>query len=176
MRPNTTSYSLGSLMHLTKNKASKCVMARIMRQGKSYQKNFTLREYSTWTAAEKAGARWVKKMIRELPEETPRVGRMSKRNSSGIVGVWPTIDRHTRGGKKYEYCRWGARWPECPRKGGIRWSVSEYGDNDAFVLAALSREYESVDRDWLLKKLKRIRKTKRYKTILKNKLVDFVDD
>ena len=149
-------------------------MARIMRQGQLHQKNFTLREYRTWRDAEKAATQWVRKMMRELPPEDTGKGRMTKRNSSGVVGVWPLLDTHYRGDHRYEYARWCARWPGCPLKGGIRWSVGEYGDKDAFVLAVLSRKHESVDRDWLVKKLNRIRKTSQYRQLLKNKLVDFV--
>ena len=149
-------------------------MARVMRQGQMHQQNFTLRKYKTWKAAEAAAMKWVRKKLRELPPETARKGRMTKRNSSGVVGVWPSIDRHYQGDRVYEYCRWGGRWPECELKGGIRWSVKTYGDNDAFVLACLAVKYETVDRDWLLKKLKRIRGKKEYNEFIAKKLIDFV--
>ena len=161
-------------MHLTKNKASKCIMARITRRGELYQENFSLRKYRTWREAEKAATKWIRKMLRELPPIDSGKGRMTKRNSSGVVGVWPVLDTHYRGENRYEYARWCARWPNCPTKGGIRWSVNEFGDNDAFVLAVLSRENESVDREWLVKKLGRIRKTAKYRQLLKNKQISFV--
>lgn len=162
-------------MHTTRNKASKCVTARIMRQGEKHAKNFTLREYRTWKAAEAAAQKWVKKMLRELPPPSEREGRMSVRNSSGVVGVWPSIDRRKSGKRILEYCRWGARWPDCPYRGGIRFSVSIYGDDDAFVLACLAVQNKTVDRDWLEKKLKRIKGKKTYQEYLDQKNVEFVE-
>ncbi len=100
---------------------------------------------------------------------------MSVRNSSGVVGVWPSIDRRKSGQNVLEYCRWGARWPDCPNRGGIRFSVAIYGDDDAFVLACLAVQNKSVDRDSLVKKLNRIRGKKSYKDLLDKKIVEFVD-
>ena len=48
----------------------------------------------------------------------------------------------------------------------IGWSVNQYGFEDAFVLAVLSRELESVDRDKLVATHKRITGKARYKKIL----------
>ena len=160
-------------MHTTKNKASKCVMARISRQGTSYQKNFTLRKYKTWTAAEKAAQKWVKTMLKELPAPTPRKGRMTKRNKSGIVGIWPRLSTHKRDGQEYQYCRWYARWPECPLKGGISFSAEMFGDEDAFAMAYLAVANETVDREWIKKKMKTFKSTKKYKEVLSKKLLSF---
>ena len=161
-------------MHTTRNKSSKCVTARIMRQGEKYSKNFTLRQYKTWKAAEAAAKKWVAEMLKKLPPPADRAGRMSVRNSSGVVGVWPSIDRRKSGNRYLEYCRWGARWPGCEFKGGIRFSVSQYGDDDAFVLACLAVEHKSVDREFLLKKLKQIKGKKAYNAFLDQKEVEFV--
>ena len=57
-------------------------------------------------------------------------------------------------------------WPGCPKRAGIGWSVNQYGFEDAFVLAVLSRELESVDRKKLLATHKRIKGKARYKKIL----------
>ncbi len=160
-------------MHTTKNKASKCVMARITRQGEAYQKNFTLREYKNWTAAEKAAQKWVKKMLKELPPPTPRKGRMTKRNQSGIVGIWPRLSTHKRDGQEYQYSRWYARWPGCPLKGGISFSAEMFGDEDAFTLAFIALDNESTDREWIVKRLKKFKGTKKHKEILSKKQLSF---
>jgi hypothetical protein len=39
-------------MNITQNLESKCVMARVMRFKKRYQRNFTFKEYGTYEAAE----------------------------------------------------------------------------------------------------------------------------
>jgi hypothetical protein len=41
-------------MYLTKNIKEKCVMARVMRQKKKHQRNFTLKEHGTWKKAARA--------------------------------------------------------------------------------------------------------------------------
>lgn len=162
-------------MHISKNKRAKCWMARIMRQGKKYNKNFTVRQYGSWSAAEKAARKWVKEMLAKLPPAMTRRGQMTDRNESGVVGVWALVDRHKINGRSYEYCRWGARWPDCPIGGGIRFSVNKHGDDDAFVLACLAVENECVDRKWLARKLSQIKGTARYRNLLKKKMVSFVD-
>jgi hypothetical protein len=48
------------------------------------------------------------------------------------------------------------------------------GDDDAFACAYLARKYETVDREWILRKLESFKRTKQYKEILKLKSVDFV--
>ena len=145
-------------------------MARISRNGEKYQSNFTLRKYKTWKEAEAAADRWVRKMKRELPDAAPRKNRMTKRNSSGVVGVWAFLDES----KTNAYCRWYARWPECPNRGGVSFSADKLGDNDAFACAYLAGVNETTDREWVLKKLDSFRKTKKYKQVLKLKSISFV--
>ena len=149
-------------------------MARLMRNGEKYQKNFTLSKYETWEKAERAARRWVNKTQRELPPPGTTRGKMTHRNSSGIVGVWARHETSVRNGRTYEYAGWSARWPGCPKRGGIAFSITKYGDKDAFVLAALAVENETVERDVLEKKLKRMGK-KKYASIIAKKEVDFVD-
>ena len=161
-------------MNTTKNKVSKCVMARIMRQGKTVQKNLTLREYKTWTKAQAAADDWVKKMKGKLPPVLPAKGRMSKRNSSGVVGVWPRMTTYGSGKNKKCYCRWYARWPECSLKGGVSFSADQFGDDEAFAMAYLARTHETIDREWVIKKFKSFQKTKKYKQLLEKKQTEFV--
>ena len=145
-------------------------MARISRNGEKHQENFTLRQYRTWKAAEAAADKWVKKMKKKLPAQAPRKDRMTKRNSSGVVGVWAFLDDS----KTNSYCRWYARWPECPLKGGVSFSVDQYGDSEAFAMAYLARENETIDRDWVVKKFKSFKKTKKFKELLAKKQTEFV--
>ena len=154
----------------TKNRASKCVMARISRNGEKYQENFTLRKYRTWKAAQAAADKWVRKMKRTLPAPESRRDRITKRNSSGVVGVWAFLDDS----KSNSYCRWYARWPGCPNRGGVSFSADMLGDDDAFACAYLARQNETVDREWITKRLGRFKKTKKYKEIMKLKSIDFV--
>jgi hypothetical protein len=150
-------------------------MARIMRQGESHQKNFGLRTYRTWKAAEEAAQEWIRQMKQELPAESERRGRMTKRNSSGVVGIWPRITNFKSKKADIDYCRWYARWPGCPIKGGISFSAEMHGDDEAFAMAYLAREHETVDRDWIMKRFKRFKTTKKYKELIAQKQIEFVE-
>jgi hypothetical protein len=155
-------------MNLTRNTENKCVMARVMRKGKRHQRNFTLKQFKTWPAAEEAAARWVRGKLKVLPpSETNSFDRMTVRNHSGVVGVNKTkhlICRAT--GREYEYWRWTAHWPGCRNSGGVSWYVSKYGEDDAFVLAALTRRMESTNRGEVLARLGVIKGTEDYREIL----------
>lgn len=96
---------------------------------------------------------------------------MSARNTSGVVGVYLS-ERKTRkpNGTEYHYWAWIARWPGCPRSGGMVWTVGDrLGEDDAFVLAVLSREKKSVNRKALMASLERMRGNKTYDRILAKK-------
>lgn len=161
-------------MHLTHNKPEKCIMARIRRQSKLYQKNFTLKQYRTWKAAEIAAQKWVKKILPTLPAATPIKDRMTKRNTSGVVGVRLTESIRTKNGKDYCDWRWIAFWTGCPLSGGIGWSVNKYGDEQAFVCAYLARTLASIDRARIEREYSKIRDTKKYQKIIEQKRIDVV--
>ena len=154
----------------TKNTVSKCIMARIMRGGEKHQANFTLREYKTYKAAQVAADKWVTKMKKKLPSVDEGKNRMTKRNSSGVVGVWARLADETTN----PYCRWYAKWPGCPNAGGVSFSADMMGDDDAFMCAYLARKHETVDRELIFKKLKQVKKTKAYDKAIALKQVDFV--
>ena len=126
-------------------------MARVMRQRERHQRNFSLKEYGTWEKAESAAKRWLKSIIPTLPPEVPREGRLTTRNRSGVPGVYrsPGIVRKPNG-KMYSCPRWIARWPKCPLRGGMSWSVKQFDEDNAFVLAVLALRTKSVERAELL--------------------------
>ena len=74
-------------MNITRNVESKCVMARVMRFKKKYQANFTLKDYGTYEAAERAAKRWVAGKKKVLPPPLTSKDIMTVRNQSGVVGV-----------------------------------------------------------------------------------------
>ena len=71
-------------MNLTKNVQEKCVMARVMRQKKMHQRNFTLKGYGTWEKATRAAKRWIDKILRKLPPKIRSKGLMR----DAIIPVW----------------------------------------------------------------------------------------
>ena len=158
-------------MHLTRNETEKCVMARIVRHKQLYQKNFTLKQYGTWTKAETAAKRWVKATLAELPPPIGMKNRMTSRNTSGVVGVRLVHAVRRREDKAYPDWRWIAFWPGCPHSGGIGWSVNKYGDEPAFVYACLARKLETVDREAIAAEYEVFRKSRDYKRLLKLKQI-----
>ncbi len=142
-------------------------MARVMRERIRHQKNFSLADYVTWSAAEKAAAAWVRATIKTLPPELPREGRMTVSNTSGVVGVHRSIHVVRKSsGRVYEYERWIARWPRCPNRGGVAWYVTDsIDDTNAFVLAVLSLQMKSVDRSEILARFDEIDGTEQYDDI-----------
>jgi hypothetical protein len=155
-------------MYLTKNTKEKCVMARVMRQAKLYQANFSLKKYGTWAKATRAAKQWLNTTLPTLPPkvESSSKDRMTWRNHSGKVGVHrtPGIVRK-RKGNVYECPRYVARWPGCKYRGGLSWSVKQFEEEGAFVLAVLARERETINRDKILAEFESILGTKRYKDI-----------
>ena len=144
-------------------------MARVMRQAKMYQANFSLKKYGTWAKAIRAAKQWLNKTLPTLP---PKVKSSSKdlmtwRNHSGKVGVHRDsgIVRN-RNGNVYECPRYVARWPGCKYHGGLSWSVKQFEEEGAFVLAVLSRERETINRDAILTEFESILGTKKFKKIV----------
>ncbi|MDA0766548.1 MAG: hypothetical protein O3A92_06970 [Verrucomicrobia bacterium] len=156
------------LKNITRNIAENCVVLRFRRQHKNWHYTFAISKYGgSWEKAEAAAKRKRGEVIKTLPEALTRKGVMSHRNSSGVVGVHFAEKKHVApSGRVYWYPHFYAKWPGCPKRAGIGWSVNQYGFEDAFVLAVLSREMESVDRKKIVATHKRILKQARYKKIL----------
>jgi len=154
-------------MYLTKNVQEKCVMARVMRQKKKHQRNFTLKEHGTWKKATRAARRWIDEILPKLPPKIRSKGLMTRRNHSGVVGVhWSPGIVRKRNGNVYECPRWIGRWVGCPYNGGISWMERQFEHEGAFVLAVLSRQLETVNRDKILTEFDSIHGTKKYKEIV----------
>lgn len=162
--------------NLTKNVQEGCYMARIMRQGNKYQKNFPAKKWGGWAKARDAAAAWVAEKKGELPTiEESRLGNMSSRNQSGVVGVYlrRTLMKKPSG-VEYEYWSWMARWPGCSLNGGIRFGIAKsVTDEDAFTLAVIARQMKEVNRDKVKAEFKRLEGTKEHKAILNRKMLYF---
>ena len=149
--------------NITRNVASRCVSARVTRAGQLHAKNFGLVEYKTWTVAEKAARAWLRRIKPSLPDAIPEKGRMTTRNSSGVVGV--QLKHSVRRGS--EHYAWQAFWPGKP--GGVCWGIAKYGNGRAFVCAAIARKLETADRDVVEQEYLRIKGTPALRTILKKR-------
>lgn len=156
-------------MYLTNNTKEKCVMARVMRQARMHQANFSLKKYGTWAKATRAAKQWLKETLPTLPPkiESSSKDRMTWRNHSGVVGVHrtPGIVKK-RNGNVYECPRYVARWAGCKLRGGLSWSVKQFEEEGAFVLAVLSRRWETINRDKILTEFESIAGTKKFDEIV----------
>ncbi len=141
--------------YLTINESMRTVMARITRQGELHQQNFPLTQFKSWEKAERAAKRWVKELLPTLPVAHSTKGKLTPRNSSGVVGVRLANATRKRNERTYPDWRWVAFWPGCPQPGGVGWSVKGYGDRDAFLSACIARELETLDREVVAAELKK---------------------
>ena len=155
--------------YLTVNAKEKCVMARIGRQSQLHQANFTLKQFGSYEAATAAAREWVNLRLLELPPPSPSKGRLTHRNTSGVVGVRLADATRHKNGNVYPDWRWVANWPRCERVGGVGWSVKHYGDDRAFVSAFIARANESSDRLEVESMYLRILNSSEYADILKLK-------
>jgi len=149
-------------------------MARIMREGKKYQKNFAAKKNGGWGKAKKLALEWVAEIKKELPENpSTTFGKMSSKNTSGVVGVTiRNVSVVRPSGNKYYYWTWVAKWPGCHYNGGMRFNVgTKWSDEDAFTLAVIARQNQEDDRDAVLKEFERIKGKKAHKDILAKKLL-----
>jgi len=159
-------------MYLTKNTKERCVMARVMRQKKMHQGNFSLKEYGTWPKAIRAAKLWLNKTLPTLPPKLVSKNRMTRRNHSGVVGVhWSPGIVRKRNGNVYHCPRWIARWVGCPHSGGVGWTEKQFEHEGAFVLAVLSRQLETINRDKILTKFESILGTKKCGEIVSKMLM-----
>jgi hypothetical protein len=152
-------------MYLTKNRKERCVMARIVRQRKLYQGNFSLREYKNWGRATAAAEKWIRGLLKNLPPPLRRRDRPTASNRSGVVGVHLHRAERKRNGRKVVYRSWIAWWPECKIHGGVKWSVMKLGEDEAFVLAVLCRRMEADVRARVLEKFNATRGTAEFEKI-----------
>ncbi len=162
------------ITNITKNTQEGCYMARLMRAGKKYQKNFPAKKHGGWGKAKKLALEWVAEMKQELPPvQESTYNKMTSKNTSGVVGVTIRSLNLTRpNGKKYAYWTWIAKWPSCKYKGGVRFNVGEkWSDEDAFTLAVIARTYQMNDREKVVAYFKKINGKKEHKQILNKKML-----
>ncbi len=142
-------------------------MARIVRQKMLYQKNFTLVEYGTWEAARAAAQDWIDSIKGDLPQPIPIKDRMTRRNASGMVGVQLKTSVKIGKGATWTHYAWHAFWPA--NRSGTSWGIIKYGDDRAFVCAAISRKLEITDRKVIDAEYQRIKGSAEYYEILSHK-------
>ncbi len=153
--------------HLTDNVSSKCFVFRHPNLLQRKSVVFSYAHNRDKSAVREKAINFAVKMNEALGPVPPRspVGRMSSRNKSGIVGIYPKRSLAKRNG--VYYYSWAARWKGCPKPGGISWPCIEHTDNGAYILAALTHEMRTVDRDRVIEEFEKIKGTPKSKAILR---------
>jgi hypothetical protein len=139
--------------NVTWNKETKNAYARVTRQGKILRKKyFSEKECGSREAAEKAAHDWIAKQLPNLPPPTSSKRRMTKQNRSGKVNVRlvPKLGRT----KDQIFWYWLGAWPA--NRIGIKFSLLQFGDNDAFVMACLASDLETTDKELIEQRFKRL--------------------
>lgn len=150
-----------SAPRLTRNVREHCVMARVQRAGKRFQRNFTLAQLGSWEIAEAQAAAWLNTLIAKLPHPTTSKGRLTRRNRTGVVGVSFQYDCHTlKSGQTTVYPNYVAKW--VGRASGVTWMFSTYGGGEnAFLLACLCRQMQTSVRAEVVKALEALNENER---------------
>lgn len=118
---------------------------RLQRQGKRYARFFGDGVWGGAARAYEAAREWRDELLRQLKTvERIRTCRTSNRNQSGVVGVSKVTV--ATNGATYEF--WQATWsPEPGRRRTVKFSISRYGERQAFRLAVAAREEGISGRD-----------------------------
>lgn len=108
---------------------------RLNWRGTQYAKFFADKKYGGPQQALKAAESYFDELDQQMPLDS-QIGRMTVRNTSGIVGVSRT--QSSSRGHRYEY--WQARWGYgCDRK-SAKFSIHKYGEEEAKQLAIAARQ------------------------------------
>lgn len=147
--PVTANPAWPKVSGLTRNVSNRCWYARITRRRWKYAKYFHDRQHGGDTeAARLAAVAWLDEMRRKLPPPIPRFDRMSRRNTSGFVGVRRVTEVVKRMGG-HRYYHWEGRWET--RLAGRKFSVLRYGEDKAFLLACIARDLRTPDTETCLR-------------------------
>lgn len=127
--------------------ARKGYMVRISRNGERVSRYFADADNGGKRKSLAIAKQTHEDLVNELGPPANTKGRVTSRNSSGIVGVHLayTNDKRYAGCEYYAYC---ASWvSEEGKREKISFAFTKYGEDMAFELAKLAREKEITERD-----------------------------
>jgi len=153
--------------HLAENVPSKCFVFRRMDYFNNKSVLFSYARGQDREAIKSKAVAYTIKMNKALgpaPRKSTE-GRMSSRNSSGIVRVYPRRTLAKRNG--LYYYAWATKWKGCPRPGGVPWPCLTRGDDGAYVLAVLTLQMKTIDRGRVMEEFEKIKGTPKFKELLR---------
>lgn len=127
-------------------------LMRIRRGDVFVQEFFSDAAWGGKRASQRAARERYQELTASLPAAKTSEGAMSKRNSSGVVGVRLAREGTSASGAPRE--SYVASWRENAKDRTVRFSCSLFGKRKAFQLASLARELRSTDRAALVEEHK----------------------
>ncbi len=112
---------------------------RLQRKGVRHARFFSDSAAGGRDESLRRAAQFRDRLLRRLedPGESVRVHTLTVRNTSGMVGVCRVVNVSAKG---VEYISWQATWsPEPGRRKSVRFSVTLYGEEEAYRLACEAR-------------------------------------
>jgi hypothetical protein len=130
-------------------------MMRIMRGGQKTLEWFADKKYGGKEKARAAAARRYRELDAKLPhEETAHKNQITKRNTSGKVGVHAK-ESFGRKENKRPYCSYNAFWTtKSGDKAQVSFAWLKFGDSLAWKMACYARDNEVKDRATVLRKFR----------------------
>lgn len=119
-------------------------LMRIRRGDVFVQEFFSDAAWGGKRASQRAARDRYQELVGSLPSPKTSEGAMSKRNSSGVVGVRLAREGTAANGEPRE--SYVASWRENGKDRTVRFSCSLFGKRKAFQLASLAREMRTTDR------------------------------
>lgn len=153
--------------HLTDNVSSKCFVFRHPNLNHRKSVVFSYAHNQDKQIVKEKAVKFTVKLNEALgpvPQLSPE-GRMSSRNTSGIVRVNPRRTIAKRNG--LPYYAWNTKWKGCPQSGGVSWPCLKHTDNGAYVLAKLILDLRTTNRDRVIEEFEKIKGTAKHKGILR---------
>lgn len=127
-------------------------MVRLCRNGQHINEFFSDSRFGGKMKAKKAAVERYEQLVEEYgPAVTSIKGRLTSRNTTGIVGIHVAhgVDNRWPDCEYWSYC---ASWVnEDGSRSKISFSWNKYGERDALALAMIARKREIADRATVLK-------------------------
>jgi hypothetical protein len=143
-------------------------LVRICRQGNHVNQFFSDKTCGGKRKARQAAEQRYQELLEEYgPAETSVKGRLTARNSTGVVGVHVAqgIDSRWPDSETWAYC---ASWVnDDGTRGKISFSWKKYGEKKAMQLAKIARQHETTDRVFILSVFEKEQATARKRRALK---------
>jgi hypothetical protein len=138
-------------------------LVRIKRGETRLSKFFSDSTYNGKAKSMKAAKECYEKWVSELPPPDTSAGKLTSRNTSGVVGVHYSHDVDSR----YPGCQYEsyiASWlDENGRRRNMRFSVNKYGKKGAFDLAVIARDSRVESREAAVAMLEKQKGSKKAK-------------